>query len=372
MFRFRHRLLPERPDRPSLLQPVCVMSIRTLSPTLSLVLLLVSAILAVPPVARADDSVAALAAGGLVLEKADRIALVAEELYLSDRAVRIAYRFRNLSDADVEATIAFPMPDITGDPERSVDIPDPAHDNFLKFATEVDGQPVETQVEQRAFLARNGKPIAEITDRLKALAIPLMPTSEAAEPALRRLGENQRRALAEAGILERRIHPDGTITDAPLWTLTSRFWRRQVFPAGREILVRQSYVPSHGIQSSLSFGDPDLPPAQKARYATRYCTEGAFEKAAQALYRRASADGSRAFQAYETSLAYVIASGGNSARPIGTFKLVVDKGDPATLVSFCGSNVRKTGPTTYEMVAQDYAPQRDIDILFLKSAQSGQ
>ncbi|MCJ2060501.1 DUF4424 domain-containing protein [Methylobacterium sp. J-048] len=320
---------------------------------------------------RADDTSAVLAAGELVLEKTDRIALAAEDLYLSEQVVRIDYRFRNLADADIETTVAFPMPDITGDPATLVSIPDPARDNFLRVATEVDGRLVESQVEQRAFLARSGSPPVEITDRLKALDIPLMPTVEATEVALRRIGEGQRRALAEAGILERQVHKDGTIADVPVWRLTSKLWHRQVFPAGREIVVRQSYAPSLGGQSSLSFGSPDLDPSQQAQYVARFCTDAAFEKVAQALYRRASADGSRAFQAYEQYLTHVIASGDNRAGPIGTFRLVVDKGDPATLVSFCGSNVKKTGPTTYEMVAKDYVPQRDIDVLFLKIGHRG-
>ncbi|MCJ2125689.1 DUF4424 domain-containing protein [Methylobacterium sp. J-077] len=316
---------------------------------------------------RADDSSAALSAGGLVLEKTDTIALAAEDLYLSEKSVRIDYRFRNVTDADIETTIAFPMPNIAGDSATLVSIPDPAHDNFLKFETAIDGRPVDWQVEQRAVLMRSDKPPVEITDRLKALGIPLVPTVEATEAALRRLGERQRRDLIAAGILERQEHKDGTIADAPLWTLKSKFWRRQVFPAGREIAVRQSYVPSLGGLSSLSYGAPNLDPSQKAQYAIRYCTDPAFERSAQALYRRASADGSRAFQAYEQSLSYVMTSGNNGARPIGVFKLVVDKGDPATLVSFCGGTAKKIGPTTFEIVVKDYIPQRDIDILFLKT-----
>ena len=49
---------------------------------------------------RADDSTAALGAGGLVLEKTDKIALVSEDLTLSPTAVKVAYRFRNLTNAD--------------------------------------------------------------------------------------------------------------------------------------------------------------------------------------------------------------------------------------------------------------------------------
>ncbi|MCJ2094202.1 DUF4424 domain-containing protein [Methylobacterium sp. J-072] len=316
---------------------------------------------------RADDGSVALAAGGLVLEKTDGIALAAEDLYLSEKAVRIDYRFRNLTDADIETTLAFPMPDIAGDSTTLVSIPDPAKDNFLKFETAVDGRPVDWQVEQHAILMRSDTPPVAITDRLRTLGIPLVPTVEATEVALRRLGERQRRDLIAAGILERQEHKDGTITDAPLWTLKSKFWRRQVFPTGREIAVHQSYVPSLGGLSSLSYGAPNLDPLQKAHYATRYCTDPAFERAAQALYRRASADGSRAFQAYEQSLSYVITPGNNGVGPIGLFKLVVDKGDPATLVSYCGGTAKKIGPTTFEIVVKDYVPQRDIDILFLKT-----
>ena len=39
-------------------------------------------------------------------------------------------------------------------------------------------------------------------------------------------------------------------------------------------------------------------------------------------------------------------------------------------MSFCGDNVRKVGPTTFEMTADDFYPERDIDILILNPAES--
>jgi hypothetical protein len=45
--------------------------------------------------------------------------------------------------------------------------------------------------------------------------------------------------------------------------------------------------------------------------------------------------------------------------------LVVDKGEPDNLVSFCGEGVTKIGPTTFEMVKTDFWPDRDLDILIL-------
>ena len=100
---------------------------------------------------RADDSMATLGAGGLALEKTDKIALVSEDLTLSPTAVKVSYRFRNLTNADYETIVAFPMPDVTGSAHEMIGIPDPAKDNFLRFATRVDGKPVDSQLEQRPF-----------------------------------------------------------------------------------------------------------------------------------------------------------------------------------------------------------------------------
>jgi hypothetical protein len=327
------------------------------------------AVLAFSAASRADDSTATLKAGGLVLEKTDKIALVSEDLYLSPTAVKVSYRFRNLTNADVETTVAFPMPDVTGSIDMMVAIPDPAKDNFLRFETRVDGKPVDSQVEQRAFLTARGKPDVEITDRLKSLGVLLVPTLEAAGAALSALGERQRKALVDEGIVYAEEFDAGKgpqVEWVPLWTLRSKFWRRQVFPAGRDVLVEQTYTPGTGSQSSLTFGAPDLSPAQESHYRETYCTDGPFTSAVQSLYRKANAPNPKV-RAFEEYLSYVITSGANWAGPIGSFRLIVDKGDPQTLVSFCGDGVRKIGPTTFEMTAKDYTPRRDIDVLFIRT-----
>jgi Domain of unknown function (DUF4424) len=317
---------------------------------------------------RADDSTATLEAGGLVLEKTDKVALVSEDLYLSTTAVRVSYRFHNLTDADTETIVAFPMPDVTGSVDMMVAIPEPAKDNFLGFVTRVDGKQVDSQVEQRAFLTAPGKPDVEITERLKSLGVPLVPTMEAAGAALSALSAPQRKALADAEIvypLDVDVGKGAHVDWVPLWTLRSKFWRKQVFPAGRDLLVEQTYTPGTGSQSSLTFGAPDLRATEVSRYRETYCTDGPFTSAAQAVYRKANAPNSK-LGAFEEYLSYVITSGANWAGPIGTFRLVVDKGD-STLVSFCGDGVRKIGPTTFEMTAKDYTPKRDIDVLFIKT-----
>ena len=39
---------------------------------------------------------------------------------------------------------------------------------------------------------------------------------------------------------------------------------------------------------------------------------------------------------------------------------------PFNIVSFCGTGVKKTGPTNFEMVAENFYPERDVDILILQ------
>jgi hypothetical protein len=320
--------------------------------------------------ALADDSSATLAAGGLVLQKTDKIALVSEELYLSTTGIRISYRFRNLTNADYSTTIAFPMPAFQGGGSNSTTVvPDPGSDNFMKFQTIVDGQPAPSQLEQRAFLTADGKPDVEITDKLKALHIPLVPTSEATAAAIGRLTDARRKDLADANIFDPGSddYNGQPATLYPLWTLRSKYWRNQTFPKGRDLIVQQTYVPVVGSQSSLSIGSPDMDKDRLKFYRETFCTDQTFMNAARGLYKKVADDNATTFQAFEQYLSYVITSGGNWAGPIGDFKLIVDKGDPKTLVSFCGNGVKKISPTQFELDIKNYKPDRDIDVLLLKT-----
>ncbi len=327
------------------------------------------ALMLLPTHAFADDSSATLGTGGLVLQKTDKIALVSEELYLSPTGIRISYRFRNLTNADYATTIAFPMPAFPGGGSNSTTVvPDPANDNFMKFKTVVDGQPVPSQLEQRAFLVADGQPDEEITDKLKALHISLVPTVEASEATISRLSNAQRKELVDAGFFDagEGDYTGQPTTLYPLWTLRSKYWRQQTFPKGKDVIVEQSYVPVLGSQSTLSLGSPDMGSDQLKHYRDTFCTDEAFLKAARSLYKKLG-DPNPTFQAFEQYLSYVITSGGNWAGPIGEFKLIVDKGDPKTLVSFCGDGVKKIGPTQFEMDIKNYTPKRDIDVLLLRT-----
>src|SRR5262249_36775355 len=156
-----------------------------------------------------------------------------------------------------------------------------------------------------------GKPDVEITERLKGLGMPLVPTREATGAALSALSEPQRKALADAEIVYAEGFDEGKGPRGewdPIWTLRSKFWRSQVFPAGRDFLVEQTYTPGTGGLSSLAFGGPNLDAAQEAHYRETYCTDGPFTSAVQSLYRKANAPDAKV-RAWEQYLSYVITSG---------------------------------------------------------------
>ena len=67
----------------------------------------------------------------------------------------------------------------------------------------------------------------------------------------------------------------------------------------------------------------------------------------------------------ERRIEYLLTPAANWATPIGTFHLTVDKGDPNAIVSFCGTGVTRTSPTTFELTETDFYPTQELDILIV-------
>ena len=72
--------------------------------------LLACAPLATP--AFANDSTAELGAGGLQLVRTESIELLSEDLFVSEKEVRVTYHFRNKTDKPLTYVVAFPLPPV--------------------------------------------------------------------------------------------------------------------------------------------------------------------------------------------------------------------------------------------------------------------
>jgi hypothetical protein len=315
--------------------------------------------------ARANDSIGNLAAGGIVLAQSADIEMRAEDLYVSTAEIRVRYRFFNHADHDVTTLVAFPLPDVPAPSEMdnyALPVEDSA--NFLGFETKVDGQPVQMQLEQHASALGIDR-----TERLKQLGVPLAPQLEATLSAVQALPEPAVRELLADGVVRTEEYDVGQGMKTyihPSWTLRTVYYWQQVFPKGRELIVEHRYKPSVGSTAGTIVGTGYGEPQHLAAYRQRYCIDDDFIRAA----KRGNAAAAKAGGAlFEQRLDYVLTTGANWAGPIGDFHLVVDKGAPDSLVSFCAEGVKKIAPTQFEVRKTSYWPDRDLAVLILKPSQ---
>jgi hypothetical protein len=152
----------------------------------------------------------------------------------------------------------------------------------------------------------------------------------------------------------------------PLWRTTVNFHRNQTFPVGRPVTVEHSYAPIAGGSVGGSL-DPQYRNADTERhYADTYCADASFLSGITGRYtqaRRRNADAQ--ILASEVWLGYVLKSGANWAGPIRDFTLTVDKGKANSLVSFCGTGVRRITPTQFQMRRTNFTPTQDLNILIV-------
>jgi len=326
---------------------------RAASLTLSFLLLATPAL--------ANDSTAELGAGGLVFVTTEAVRMKSEDLFLSMEEVRVRYEFQNLSDKDVTLLVAFPMPDIKGSVDflEAVPVEDP--ENFLGFSTRVDGKPVTAKVQQRVTALG-----IDQTAYLQALGIPLAPQLEATRQALDALPAEKWAEMIQFGLAAPDEFDSGKGWEkhlAPQWRLSTAYYWEQVFPAQQTVIVEHRYKPSVGMTAGVSFGSKELRNDRWFQdYRRKYCMDGAFIKAAE------KDAGNYDNPLLEHRLDYILTTGANWAGSIEKFHLTVDKGSPKNLVSFCGEGVKKTGPTTFEMSAENFYPEDDLHILILARA----
>lgn len=315
--------------------------------------------------ASANDSTAELTAGGLVFKTTPNIEMRSEDLFISRQQVRVRYRFFNKAATDETVTVAFPMPDLNYDVELNIGIPDPESDNFLKFQTKVDGKPVATQIEQKAFVQGTTK---EITKILTARNIPLMPAAKRTQGILDKLDKKTEKDLTDLGIVRADDFDAGKGMEhhvAPMWKLTTTYYWQQTFPAGKEVVVEHSYVPSVGSTVEvLLYRSIDNNPELRAKYEKDYCPDKSFLAGIKSMVKKGRDNYDIVPPEYR--LGYILKTGANWAGPIGDYHLTVDKGNPKALISFCETGVKKTGPTIFEVRRSNFTPTQDLNFLIVE------
>lgn len=306
--------------------------------------------------ARANDSAAALDAGGLVLVRDPDITLASEDLRIGLDRITVDYVFRNKAAAPKTLRVAFPLPAIDGATLSSSALSLPFADraNFVGFTVTVDGAPVTPHLEERAYLGKR-----EVTDLLTRHRVPLNPLRrENVDAALKRLPPAALGELAKAGLLA-----EPKADSEYLWRSEAKFHWEQTFPAGRDLRVSHAYTPVKG--NHLLTAEEAATPAYRARYCLDDAGLAGIRRLIAASPSKAAGPGSAMTRAVE--IPYIVTTARNWAGRIGRFTLTVDKGGPGALVSLCRTGLRKTGPTTFLWEAKDYVPDTDLMILIVSN-----
>jgi hypothetical protein len=318
--------------------------------------------------ARANDTTAELATGGLLFVQNDDVEMRSEDLAISAKQVDVHYRFFNKSKSDVTVLVAFPMPEVrVEEQDQNIAVPTEDPVNLLGFTTTVNGKPVATQVEQHVFEAGIDR-----TELLKSLGIPLAPHLQATNDALDRLPPDKWNDLVRIGLAEIEEYDVGKGMQKHLsarWGLRTTFYWEQTFAANAETLIEHRYQPSVGGSAQTSLGDPNLAKdPYYGAYPRKYCLDSDFMAAIDRARKAAKSQYGAPYG--EERIDYILRTGANWSGPIGQFHLTVDKGNPTSLVSFCGQNVKKTGDTKFEMTKTDFSPDGDLAVLILDKLQT--
>jgi len=332
-------------------------------------LILALTLLATP--ALANDGFGGLTATGLTFGKTEAIAMEREDLFISPTKVRVDYVFRNLTDQDVTGEIIFPLPPVSlGDQQYSAfNLPrDKGRDNLVNFTAKVDGVDIPVQIDRVAVIEPDTKwdrppveaydtPGQDVTQMVTEAGMPLTVDSDAVITLLKAMPQQELKALESKGLVGIWDNGDNTTEILPLWSIVLRYHWTQTFPAGQTLTIGHAYdnYPPGGL---ITWADP--PEEYQHDLQQKYCIDAGTSKAiVKALHRPEEQDDfGSAFD-----ISYVLRTANSWAAPIGHFKLTLDKGEVRNVISLCADGVKKTGPTTFVVEKDDYAPDHDLDIL---------
>jgi len=307
----------------------------------------------------ANDSEAETSLGGLVLKQNNQISMDSEDLFISAEQVRVKYRYTNTGSTDLKILVSFPLPPQPSLYEGSYDDGRYSDWDGLKFETKVDGNPITFISNERVEV--DGK---DVSARLMELGLPLkwfenygwLDKFQETDPA-------KLQAWKSEGLVAKN-HAGWNWF--PRWKLVTEISREQLFPAGKTVTVEHSYSPYiGGSAGGALYKDVRENNSEILKlFKTRWCVDDYFLRGIDRRQDRQVSEGKEPYFS-ETWIGYILSSGANWRGPIKDFRLVVDKGSTANLVSFCMDGVKKIGPTQFEVRKKNFTPKNDLNILIL-------
>jgi hypothetical protein len=334
---------------------------------------------AVLPAARANDSAASSAAGGIQLKREPRIAMAKEKLTISTKKITVEYEFINESDQDVTTEVAFPVPPYEQNMSPQGDR------SFSDFRLWVDGVPSKYKTQAKGML--KGKDCSALL-RKYGIDIASLGHYEDADQGPRsrdffKFSKAQQKEMVDKGLFDL-VDPENPF---PEWSVEKTYYWQQTFPAHKVLHVRHEYEPgigfmpadkhalseaqAHPFPRNAKTQDTGYPlQDQFAREITNACVDAGLKKAlAQAITEREYVE--------MAWVDYILLTANNWKRPIKNFELIVEKNSredyPTHFVSFCWEgkveHLRQGG---FRATATNFVPKADLHIAFFDIPKAGQ
>jgi hypothetical protein len=312
--------------------------------------------------AQADDTMVTLGVGGLVPQKSTKVAMESEDLQISLHQITVRYVFQNTTGRDVEAMVAFPLPDLDGGTvyNEPVALPNETQLNFVNFSVTEDGKPVAARVESRAFLAGR-----DVTARLSAAGLPVSVLLEPLNDALMKISPTQREQLErEQLIMPDDFNPPLRATGRhgwwAMWTMRVRFYWIQRFPAHRTVTLTQTYQPVVGGSYIAADDDGSLT-------VRPYCGGAEVLREIEQIKRRHPARDSGDIVLWARAINFILKTANNWSGPIHKFHLTVLADDPGDIPLTCMRGLKRVGPTRYNLARSDFHPNEDLELIILQA-----
>ena len=231
-----------------------------------LVLALSCVAAAVPVPSQAEDSTRSAPAPGLRVADGAAAALLLEKLDLSTHEIRTSYRLHRAGRGQIQARLAFRLPDIDlaedGGAGLSQPYPDPV--NFLGYWARIEGEPVSAEVRQLALLGG-----AERAHLLRSAGVPISVFDPSFLQRLAALETSDRAQLSEEGLAEAGVL-GGT---RPLWTMRTEFFWEISSVGEKPVRIEQGYRPLIG-RSLLTLEAVEVSDADGPHWLEAFCLEG--------------------------------------------------------------------------------------------------
>jgi hypothetical protein len=351
--------------------------------------------------ARAEETLQELVHRGPELAGLEAAGLVVEtmELALGPQNSALKYRIVNPTAAPVRATVTVPLPEIDfSDPDAAWSIPGSDPVNYVGLAATIDQKPAPLSVSQSAVV--DGK---DVTAALRRSGLPLVPVG-LFHARLAGLTADARARLVKDGIIvENGTDPGGNLIYAPRWSVRGAASRALELAPGQSVQLDYRFRSSLGLARDSVLREPLRSSKELASEVERrradYCLDRSFlagvdKIVSTAAARRAAAQEvvapapdavapeaaatdaakkppmirmfpeANVADLQERRISFDLGAGAPTA-PVRQFRLVVDKGKPTRLVSFCLVDLKKISPTAFEMRAVDFRPTGLLRVLLL-------